>query len=271
MTHSSSSWKATAIVLGSGVGLLVCNWLLQGTQIGQFQRENLHWNFSNHILFFLIPIFALKLATGRRRAYAISLKLTRQAILCSGLLVVTLLVFPLVGHLLESPLALRTHVARHFISTLVFQLIFVAVGEELFFRGFWQGELNLAFRKPWRLGATRFGWGVLAVALLFGIGHLLNPFDPIRGSYELNWPGFAYSGGYALAAGLLREKFDSLLPCIAMHACWNIYSVWFLQNISGQSAFSIAVAVAIFVCIFFTMRPDQSASTVAVHQTEVKK
>lgn len=125
--------------------------------------------------------------------------------------------------------------------------------------------------KPWKLGATRFGWGVVAVALLFGIGHLLNPFDPIQGSYELYWRGFAYSGGFAFAAGLLREKFDSLLPCIVMHVSWNIYGAWVLQNVSGQLAFSIAAAVAIVVCIFFALRSRQSASTVAVHETEVEK
>ena len=115
----------------------------------------------------------MTLASGRGRAYAISLGVTRQAILCSGLLAIPLIVFPLVGHLLESPLTLKPHVARQLISTVIFQPIFVAVGEELFFRGFRQGAQS-------RTRQTVEGWhnsfwlGVVAVALLFDIGHLLN-------------------------------------------------------------------------------------------------
>ena len=270
MTESRSSSKAVAIVLGSGVGLLVYNLLLSGIQVRQFERTTLYWNFSHHILFFLIPLFATTLASGRRRAYAISSGVTRQAILSSGLLAIPLIVFPLVGHLLESSLTLKPHVARHLISTVVFQLVFVAVGEELFFRGFWQGELNLALGKPWKVGTTRFGWGVVAVVLLFGIGHLLNPFNPFQGSYELNWSGFVYSGSFAFAAGLLRERFNSLLPCIVMHASWNFYIVWFLQNVSGQLAFAVAVAIAIAVSIFFVMRSDQGCSTLANNQTGMR-
>jgi membrane protease YdiL (CAAX protease family) len=99
----------------------------------------------------------------------------------------------------------------------VFYLLFLGPGEELLFRGYIQSRLNAAFGRPFRFWGVPFGWGLLITALIFGFMHVLNPFNPFLGRYNLYiwwgvWTVFA-----GLTIGYIREKAGSVLPPALLH------------------------------------------------------
>ena len=66
-------------------------------------------------------------------------------------------------------------------STVIFQFFFAGFGEEILFRGYMQTKLNEDFGRPWSLKGINFGPGLLIAAALFGVLHLMNPFNPLMG------------------------------------------------------------------------------------------
>ncbi|MEO0529008.1 MAG: hypothetical protein AAF266_00375 [Planctomycetota bacterium] len=71
------------------------------------------------------------------------------------------------------------------------------------------------------------------------------------GRYDLDWFGLFSTGSFAFVAGLLRERFNHLLPGIALHAAWMTYLVGFDPNTTGTIAFYIAVAIAFGLAFHF--------------------
>ena len=94
------------------------------------------------------------------------------------------------------------------------------VGEEVFFRGYVQSRLNEAFGRPWRLLGVRFGPGLIGAALLFGLVHVLNPFDYFTGEGSLAW----WHGLATVAApyGFLREKTGSVVCPAITHGLLDV-------------------------------------------------
>ena len=102
------------------------------------------------------------------------------------------------------------------LSTAIFQFSFVGFGEEIIFRGYMQSRLNEGFGYPWKFAGVKFGPGLLITSILFGVLHLLNPFNPLQGQYTLAiWSGINSTfGGFLF--GFVREKTgDVLAPSIA--------------------------------------------------------
>jgi len=74
----------------------------------------------------------------------------------------------------------------------VFYLLFLGPGEEFLFRGYIQSRLNAAFGRPFRFWGVPWGWGLVITALMFGLMHVLNPFNPFLGKFDLYiWWGVA--------------------------------------------------------------------------------
>jgi len=97
------------------------------------------------------------------------------------------------------------------VSTVVWQFVFSGFGEEFAFRGYFQSRLNQAFGRPMRLLGVQFGAGLIIAALLFGLWHADNTYDPVIGLSSLSW-GWAFSTFAAgLFFGALREKTGSLV------------------------------------------------------------
>ena len=85
------------------------------------------------------------------------------------------------------------------------------------FRGNIQSRLNAAFGRPFRFWGVPFGWGLLITTLIFGFIHILNPFNPFLGKFDLYiwwgvWTVFA-----GLTTGYIREKAGSVLPPALLH------------------------------------------------------
>jgi membrane protease YdiL (CAAX protease family) len=92
------------------------------------------------------------------------------------------------------------------------QLLAVALPEEVFFRGFLQGRFNEAWPRRVRLPGAEVGPGLLLAAGLFALAHCLVIPHPIQ--LLVFFPGLLF--------GLLRERSGSVLAPIIAHALSNI-------------------------------------------------
>jgi len=99
----------------------------------------------------------------------------------------------------------------------VFYLMFLGPSEEFLFRGYIQSRLNVAFGRPFQFWGVSFGWGLAISSLLFGLMHLLNPFNPFIGKFDVYicWGVWTVFGG--LSMGYIREKTGSILPSAILH------------------------------------------------------
>jgi hypothetical protein len=114
---------------------------------------------------------------------------------------------------------------RLIVSTAVFQFFFAGFGEEILFRGYIQTRLNEDFGKPWRFKGVSYGPGLLISSILFGVLHLLNPFNPLIASYDLSiWS--AISSSFAgLLFGFAREKTGTVLSASLAHGLVDLGQV----------------------------------------------
>lgn len=129
------------------------------------------------------------------------------------------------GHALLGPLgrdcrrftyeALESGVALPpgFWELLLAEVLVVALPEEIFFRGYVQGRLNELWRGRVRILGVELGWAWVAQAALFGLGHFLVDFNPLRLAVAVP----------ALAFGLLREINGSITAAVVFHAACNIF------------------------------------------------
>lgn len=110
-------------------------------------------------------------------------------------------------------------------STAIFQFFFAGFGEEILFRGYLQSRLNESFGKQWKFAGVDFGPGLLITSILFGVLHLLNPFNPLVRQYALA----AWSGIDSMVAGILfgfvREKTGDVLSSSLAHGLFDLGQV----------------------------------------------
>lgn len=92
-------------------------------------------------------------------------------------------------------------------------LLGVAIPEEIFFRGFIQGRMNLFFGKSFTLLGTRFGWGLILSSILFMLIHLPQDISIMR--FLTFFPGLLF--------GFIREKYNSIFPAAIFHAMSNTF------------------------------------------------
>jgi membrane protease YdiL (CAAX protease family) len=102
---------------------------------------------------------------------------------------------------------------KGFAELLLAEFVVVAIPEEVFFRGYVQGHLNRVFTSRIRLFRVELGWAVLIQAGLFGLGHFLVDFNPLRLAVAIP----------ALAFGFLREASGSVTAPVLFHALSNSF------------------------------------------------
>ncbi len=107
------------------------------------------------------------------------------------------------------------------VTKLVYTFIFVALGEEILFRGYIQSRVNEAFGRPFIFFGVNWGWGVIIGSLLFGIWHILNPFNPFIGQFDLMWQWGLWTVFLGLILGFIREKTGSVLGPTILHGVIN--------------------------------------------------
>jgi len=107
--------------------------------------------------------------------------------------------------------------------TVLWLVLGAAVGEELFFRGYVQSRLNEAFGKPFSVFGVAFGPGLIIAAALFGLVHMLNPYDYFMGTGRLAW-WHGLTSATTVYYGLLRERTGSIAAPIIVHAFIDLAS-----------------------------------------------
>jgi len=103
------------------------------------------------------------------------------------------------------------------VSLILWQFFVSGFGEEFKYRGYFQSTINREFGRPYRIRGIQFGLGLIISSILFSISHILNPFNPFIGNFELTiwWGTFSLVAGFVF--GLLREKTESILAPAIFH------------------------------------------------------
>jgi len=123
------------------------------------------------------------------------------------------------------PLVVALHYGRSFGHTLLtvsWLVLGAACGEEIFYRGYIESRLNVAFGRPHRFLGVRFGVGLLVSSLLFGFLHALNSVDYFEGRFTFAW-GFGIANVCTgLLYGCLREGTGSVVASVVTHAVLDV-------------------------------------------------
>jgi uncharacterized protein len=101
------------------------------------------------------------------------------------------------------------------VLSIVYFYFFVAMSEEILFRGYIQTRLNTAFGRPKRFFGVQWGWGLLISAMLFGVWHLGWGMETTR------WPHVLWTIFAGLIFGYVREKSESIIAPTILHGIMN--------------------------------------------------
>lgn len=219
------------VAMAAFFGVVIAGWLLQSTTLAGWQRENLHWNFLLHGLMFLVVVIAMRGLGRSAREYGLFLPAWREGMNVGVFGAVLYLVFIVIGLAMGAFTASKTLMAFP-IGTLVYQVIFVAIFEELFFRGFLQHEFERSSRRGLlnQEQARYFGW--ILTAILFGLGHGMGRFNPFLNAYGFETGTFLATFVFGCVLGLLRVRSGSIWPCVLLHLAGNVSTTVFLTPTS---------------------------------------
>lgn len=112
--------------------------------------------------------------------------------------------------------------AGHTVLLILSMFIGAGFGEEIFFRGYVQTRLDLAWGKPFALAGVRVGMGLLVSSLLFGLVHALNPVDYFGGRFDFNWPLGLVECVEGACLGIMRQMTGSVFPCAVAHGLADV-------------------------------------------------
>jgi membrane protease YdiL (CAAX protease family) len=108
------------------------------------------------------------------------------------------------------------------VGTVGWMIIGAGLGEEIFYRGYIQTRLDLAFGKPLGRRGFQFGVGLIVSSLLFGLVHALNTVDYFHGQFHFNWSSGFFSYLVGLVYAVLREKTGSIFPGMIAHGLSDV-------------------------------------------------
>lgn len=128
-----------------------------------------------------------------------------------GLILVFLLIIPILLGLGLNKLTSKV------VSTVIWQFVFSGFGEEIMYRGYYQSRINEEFGRPYNFLGVNFGIGLIISSLLFAMAHILNPFNPFKGSFEFAWGWGLWTFFAGLFFGFIREKTGSILAAGIAH------------------------------------------------------
>ena len=103
-----------------------------------------------------------------------------------------------------------------------YHLFFVAIPEELFYRGYMQSRLDAQFGTPWRILGADLGWGWLITCVLFALGHSL---------VQVQW-WHLFIVFPSLIFGWMRARTGGIMAGALFHA-WSNITVTTLDTLYG--------------------------------------
>lgn len=249
LDNKGTPMKATAVTLCTLVVLFVLHQVfliaVEETAFYRWQSAVLHWRYLHQAVFCLIlPVAALLVLKREPRLYAIGWN--RGVFTAMACVLALTLVVPLAVDALTGNLRPRGD-AGYLLSTLVFQIVFSGIGEELYCRGMVQGEVDRVAGKPFRIGSTRFGLGLFVAALYFGLGHL--GLSAALNGGELHLVSFGYTTALGLLLGYLRAHTANVFIVGAVHGGLDTYSY---LVVPGYGTFVHFVAVGVVMYLLFS-------------------
>lgn len=155
----------------------------------------------------LLPLLAMLLVLP---AYALGFQMYRRGLLTLNMPWLVAAPFLWTDWLLQTPRA-----GTWLLTTLFWELGFVALPEEFFYRGYVQGRLNLLFTGRWQCLWTPVGVALPASSALFALHHFV--MLPAPQALLVFFP--------ALLFGWLRENSGSLLSPSLFHAGCNVFAI----------------------------------------------
>lgn len=182
-------------------------------RVGEFQH--LYWSWQESLLSTVWPFLLVALVPGISLA-SIGVTSRFRPGWLNGSIVAGLLALavPAVFFLLGARKKLDA-------GSWAFLLIMPGLAEELVFRGVFQSLLNRVFGKPWRLANAEFGWGLIISAMLFAGSNGLVAVDPQLHARIVPQAAIA-PVLLSLVSGWVRERTDSVWPCVFGHNLSNI-------------------------------------------------
>ena len=123
-------------------------------------------------------------------------------------------------------------------------LIFVAIAEELFFRGLLLRELIFGYKyKPIT--------SALFVSALFGTLHIFNVFSYASFNYAILQGFCAFAVSFDLSA--IYCKFKSVVSCIAVHALINVTSICLDNGTEKLALTNVESTVFLLVAVLYLL------------------
>ncbi len=113
------------------------------------------------------------------------------------------------------------HPANTKAAGVITMLVFVGLAEEFKYRAYIQHRLNVAFGKPFEILGFQFGWGLILASLIFGLGHVIEPGEP------LHWAWGMWTTISGLCFGIIREKGGGFLSSALVHGFIMTFPVLF--------------------------------------------
>jgi len=127
--------------------------------------------------------------------------------------------------LLSLPILTAFHANRPvgpMVGVVGWMIVGAGLGEEVFFRGYVQTRLDLAFGQPIAVAGLRLGAGLIVSSILFGLVHALNTVDYFSGQFHFNWPSGLFSCFVGVVHAVMREKTGSIFPGVVAHALSDV-------------------------------------------------
>lgn len=155
----------------------------------------------------LALILILKVLKGRDSQEKIERSKTRNNLIVMVILLLVPMFLGLIFNNFSSSL----------VSLVIWQFFISGFGEEFKYRGYYQSTINIEYGHPYKLAGIEFGPGLIIASMLFSLSHILNPFNPFLGTYEIAlwWGTFTFVTGFTF--GLIREKTQSILAAGIYH------------------------------------------------------
>ena len=101
---------------------------------------------------------------------------------------------------------------QELLLTILYQLFFVAIPEEFFYRGYFQTRLNEIYPRNWIIFGIPMGKSSIYTGIFFAFGHSIVTYQWWH--FSIFFPSLLFS--------YLREKTGGILSAAMFHACCNI-------------------------------------------------
>ena len=167
-------------------------------------------------IWFVLPILLLILERRSLDDYGLELRITPPSVSAHLAIGLAGLAIYAAGHILVAQLwagqVFSPRLPDDFGGLVFWQLLGVAIPEEIFFRGYLQTNLDRAFGRSHRIFGALLGPGLFAQAALFAICHL------VTGDWMRLRVFF-----FALLAGWLRQRSGSIAAPALYHAIANAW------------------------------------------------